>query len=135
MYVSRGTPSNGWGTPTKGTYAHRGEVRRGNGSLVHDGPPVATAQNGGDTVTLTLAAGLTYTVEVAGDTGGTFARQHRAVRSFQGGEPRVAIAADLDQGLSAIGAGFRMIVDQLSADTEERSRPTLSPPTRRSPIL
>ena len=63
LYVSKGTPNNGWGTAPKGTYEHRREVRRANGKLLHDGNNAAT---------LTLAAGETYTVEAAGAAGGTF---------------------------------------------------------------
>ena len=69
LYVSKDEPQNGWGTAPKGTYEHRKNVRRDKGKLVHDGPHVATAENDGNTVTLTLAAGETYTVEAAGDTG------------------------------------------------------------------
>ena len=39
---------------------------------MHDGPHAATAQRDGNTVTLTLAAGETYTVEAAGSGGGKF---------------------------------------------------------------
>ena len=60
LYVSKDTPNNGWGTAPKGTYEHRKNVRRGNGKLVHDG---------GNSVTLTMAAGETYTVETAGGSG------------------------------------------------------------------
>ena len=60
LYVSQGTPKNGWGNPPKGTYEHRKNVRRANGKLLHDGS---------NAVTLTLAAGATYTVEAAGSSG------------------------------------------------------------------
>ena len=72
LYVSRDDPTNGWGTAPKGTYEHRREVRRGNGKLVHDGPHAATAENDGNTKTLTLAAGPTYTMEAVGSVGGKF---------------------------------------------------------------
>ena len=72
LYVSRDTPRNGWGTPPNATYEDRRRIRRDNGKLVHDGPYVATAENDGNTVTLTLAAGE-YTVEAAGSSDdGTF---------------------------------------------------------------
>ena len=72
LYVSsKGEPQNGWGTAPKGTYEHRREVRRGNGKLVHDGPHAAMADDDGNTATLSLVAGETYTVEAAGS-GGTF---------------------------------------------------------------
>ena len=66
LFVSKGTPQNGWGTPPKATYEHRVNVRRNNGKLVHDG-----AHTGLNSVTLTLAPGETYTVEAAGS-GGSF---------------------------------------------------------------
>ena len=65
LFVSKGTPQNGWGTPPKGTYEDRRSIRRGNGKLVHDG-----AHTGLNSVALTLAAG-DYTAEAA-DSGGTF---------------------------------------------------------------
>ena len=49
LYVSQGTPTNG--------------------KLLNDGPHVATPENDGNTVTLSLAAGETYTVEAAGTSG------------------------------------------------------------------
>ena len=67
LYVSKGTPNNGWGAAPKGTYEHRREVRRANGKLLHDGNHANS-----NTVTLSLAAGHTYTVEAAGASGGTF---------------------------------------------------------------
>ena len=60
LYVSKGTPKNGWGTEPGGGYDHRKNVRRGNGKLVHDGS---------NTATLALKAGETYTVEAAGSSG------------------------------------------------------------------
>ena len=69
LYVPKGTPNNGWGNPPKRTYEHRRNVCRTNGKLMHDGPHVATAQNDGNTVTLSLAAGSTYTVKAAGASG------------------------------------------------------------------
>ncbi len=73
LYVSRDTPRNGWGTEPNATYEDRRRIRRDNGKLAHDGPHVSTAENDGNTVTLTLAAGVTYTVEAAGTAdGGTF---------------------------------------------------------------
>ena len=63
LYLSKGTPNKGWGAAPKGTYEHRREVCRANGKLLHDGS---------NAVTLTLAAGETYTVEAAGTDGGTF---------------------------------------------------------------
>ncbi len=69
LYVSNDTPQNGWGTPPRATYEDRRRIRRDNGNLAHDG-----AHTGSNTVTLTLAAGVTYTVEAAGTAdGGTFA--------------------------------------------------------------
>ena len=70
LFVSRDTPQNGWGSVPGPGYEHRKSVRRDNGKLVHDGPHVAAAGTGGNTVTLTLAAGVTYTVEAAGTAGG-----------------------------------------------------------------
>ena len=67
LYVSKGTPNNGWGTAPKGTYDHRRDVRRANGKLMHDGAHTST-----NTATLTLASGETYTVEAAGSGSGTF---------------------------------------------------------------
>ena len=64
-----GTPDNGWGAAPNGTYEHRRNVRRANGKLLHDGRYVATLENDGNTVTLTLTAGETYTVEAAGTSG------------------------------------------------------------------
>ena len=59
LFVSKGTPQNGWGTPPNGSYEDRRNIRRGNGKLVHDG-----AHTGLNSVTLTLAAGE-YTAEAA----------------------------------------------------------------------
>ena len=56
LFISTGTPKNGWGTVPGGGYAHRVSVRFANGKLVHGG-----LRN----PTLTLAAG-TYTIEAAG---------------------------------------------------------------------
>ena len=61
LFVSKGTPQNGWGTPPGATYEHRVNVRRNNGKLAHDGS---------NSVTLTLAPGETYTVEAASTSGG-----------------------------------------------------------------
>ena len=36
LFVSKDEPKNGWGTPAKGGMAHRLEVRRANGKLVHE---------------------------------------------------------------------------------------------------
>ncbi len=73
LYVSKDTPQNGWGTEPKSTYEDRRRIRRDNGKLVHDGVHVAEAGNDGNIVTLTLAAGVTYTMEAAGTAdGGTF---------------------------------------------------------------
>ena len=36
LFVSKGEPKNGWGTPPKATMAHRLSVRRANGKLVHE---------------------------------------------------------------------------------------------------
>ncbi len=69
LYVSKDTPKNGWGTVPGPGYDHRKSVRGGNGKLLHNGPAVTTAENDGNTVTLTLQAGTTYTVEAAGDSG------------------------------------------------------------------
>ena len=69
LYVSKDTPDNGWGTVPGPGYEYRKSVRRGNGKLLHDGPHAATTQNDGNTVTLTLEAGVTYTVETAGGSG------------------------------------------------------------------
>ncbi len=60
LFVSKDTPQNGWGTPPGATYEDRRSIRRGNGKLLHDGA---------HTVTLTLAAGETYTVEAASTSG------------------------------------------------------------------
>lgn len=72
LYVSKGTPDSGWGADPGGTYEQRRETRRGNGKLLHDGLHATTAQDDGLTVTLTLEAGETYTVEAAGTDGGKF---------------------------------------------------------------
>ncbi len=61
LFVSKGTPQNGWGTPPGATYEHHVNVRRNNGKLVHDGS---------NSVTLTLAPGETYTVEAVSTSGG-----------------------------------------------------------------
>ena len=68
MYVSKDTPNNGWGAAPGGTHEQRRQVRRDNGKLLHDGNETAA-----NTVTLTLEAGTTYTVEAAGADSGTFA--------------------------------------------------------------
>ena len=60
LYVSKDTPKNGWGSVPGPGHDHRKDVRRDNGKLIHDGS---------NTVTLTLEAGTTYTVEAAGDSG------------------------------------------------------------------
>ena len=65
LYVSEGTPQNGWGTEPNGTYEDRRRIRQDSGKLVHDG-----AHAGSNSVTLTLAAGE-YTAETAGS-GGIF---------------------------------------------------------------
>ena len=63
LFVSKGAPQNGWGTPPGATYEHRVNVRRNNGKLAHDGS---------NSVTLTLAAG-DYTAEATSTSGdGTF---------------------------------------------------------------
>ncbi len=59
LFVSKGMPENGWGTPPNGSYEDRRNIRRGNGELVHDG-----AHTGLNSVTLTLSAGE-YTAEAA----------------------------------------------------------------------
>jgi len=64
LYVSVGTPQNGWGTVPGPGYEHRREVRRGNGKLLHDG-----AHTGAGSATLDLVAATTYTVEAAGESG------------------------------------------------------------------
>ena len=56
LYISKGTPNNGWGTTPKATYQHRINIRRQNGVLLHGGPP---------TTTLVLPPG-TYTAEAIG---------------------------------------------------------------------
>ncbi len=61
LFVSKGAPQNGWGTPPGATYEHRVNARRNNGKLAHDGS---------NSVTLTLAPG-DYTAEAAGS-GGAF---------------------------------------------------------------
>ncbi len=73
LYVSRDTPNNGWGAAPGGTHEQRRQVRRDNGKLLHDGPHAAETGGGGNTVTLTLEAGTTYTVEAVGADSGTFA--------------------------------------------------------------
>ncbi len=63
LFVSKGAPQNGWGTPPRATYEHRVNVRRNNGKLAHDGS---------NSVTLTLAPG-DYTAEATSTSGdGTF---------------------------------------------------------------
>ena len=65
LFVSKGTPQNGWGTPPAGEMEHRLTTRRNNGKLLHEEEPQAT---------LTLGAG-DYTVEAVsgtGQEGGTF---------------------------------------------------------------
>ena len=69
LYVSKDDANNGWGSVPGPGYDHRKSVRRTNGKLVYDGPGAATATNDGNTVTLTLKAGITYTVEAAATTG------------------------------------------------------------------
>ena len=64
LFVSEGTPKNGWGTPPNGSYENRRRIRRDNEKLKHDG-----AHTGSNSVTLALAAG-DYTAEAAGRTGG-----------------------------------------------------------------
>ena len=54
LFVSKGTPNNGWGTQPKGSMEHRLRVRTDNGKLVHQADLTAA---------LTLAPG-DYTVEV-----------------------------------------------------------------------
>ncbi len=54
MFISRGTPNNGWGAPPKGSMEHRLRVRTDNGKLVHQADLTAA---------LTLGPG-DYTVEV-----------------------------------------------------------------------
>ncbi len=61
LFVSRDTPQKGWGAVPAGTYEDRIRVRLANGKLV---------SSGGTATTLTLAPGVTYTVEVAATTGG-----------------------------------------------------------------
>ena len=56
LFVSTGTPANGWGTVPGAGYLHRVSVRFANGKLLHGGLKNPT---------LTLAAG-TYTIEAAG---------------------------------------------------------------------
>ncbi len=60
LFVSKDTPQNGWGTRPGATYEHRVSVRLNNGKLLHDGS---------NSVTLTLAAGETYTVEAVSTSG------------------------------------------------------------------
>ena len=69
LYVSKGTPNKGWGTAPNGTYEQRREVRRTNGKLLHDSGHVATPENDGQNITLSLNAGEAYTVEVAATSG------------------------------------------------------------------
>ena len=64
LFVSEGTPKNGWGTPPNGSYENRRRIRRDNEKLKHDG-----AHTGSNSVTLALAAG-DYTAEAAGPSGG-----------------------------------------------------------------
>ncbi len=73
LYVSKDKPNNGWGKVPGPGYEHRINVRTTNGKLLHDGPAAATATNDGNTVTLNLKAGVTYTAEAVGTSGGTFA--------------------------------------------------------------
>ena len=60
---SRLRPPLASGPKVATTYEHRSSVRRDNGKLVHDGPHVATPEEDGNTVTLTLEAGTTYTLD------------------------------------------------------------------------
>ena len=60
LFVSKGTPKNGWGTPAKAGMAHRLKVRRDNGKLVHGAALSAS---------MVLAAGE-YTAEAVLDADG-----------------------------------------------------------------
>ncbi len=60
LFVSRDTPQKGWGAVPAGTYEDRIRVRLANGKLVSSGSAEAT---------LTLAPGVTYTVEAAATSG------------------------------------------------------------------
>ena len=62
LFVSKGAPKNGWGTPPKGPMTHRINVRLNNGKLLH---------NGGTQAGLTLPAG-DYTAEAVSTGGGSF---------------------------------------------------------------
>ena len=64
LFVSEGTPRNGWGTLPNGSYEDRRRIRRDNEKLVHDG-----AHAGPNSVTLMLDAGE-YTTAAAGPSGG-----------------------------------------------------------------
>ena len=70
LFLSSGSPQNGWRTPPKGTMEHRLKTRLDNGKLLNDGDgrlslllPAGdyTAEvvktSGGGTFTLTIAAG------------------------------------------------------------------------------
>ena len=59
LFVSEGTPQNGWASAPQAGYEGRRRIRRGNGKLVHDG-----IETGSNSITLTLPAGH-YTVEAA----------------------------------------------------------------------
>lgn len=63
LFVSEGTPQNGWASDPQAGYEGRRRIRRGNGKLVHDG--IETGSNG---LTLTLPAG-NYTAEAAQSAG------------------------------------------------------------------
>ncbi len=58
LFVSKGTPQQGWGAPPNGAYEDRRKIRRGDGKLLHDG-----AHTESNSATLTLAPGETYTLE------------------------------------------------------------------------
>ena len=64
LFVSEGTPQNGWASTPLDSYEARRRIRRGNGKLAHDG-----IEAGSNSVTLTLPAGH-YTAEAAQSSGG-----------------------------------------------------------------
>ena len=91
--MSKVTPNNGWGAAPKGTYEHRRDVRCANGKLLHNGSHLATAQNDGNTVTLSLAGGETYN----GGIGWQLRQLHRQYRASIACGPRPSLATLLSR--------------------------------------
>ena len=103
MFVSKGTPQNGWGSPPA-TLEHRLEVRRNNGKLLHEEATQAT---------LTLSAGE-YTVEAVSGSGQEVGSFNLAiapaappvVEAFN--SPPVISAAAADPERAASGSAVRL---------------------------